>query len=195
MFEREGNYTIDEFLQLVGKDSTHRYEYWHGQVRMMTGGSPDHARLISALNALLYPRLEMTDCVLHTDAYVLIHDDLWLCPDLAVSCDPQDVLQPRNILSPALVIEVLFPGTASADRGEKAEMCRRLPMVQEYLLIDSQRIYAELYRRESEKLWTFHVFSQGDTIELRTVGMHLTMDRLYLKTSLSSEDHKGGHSA
>jgi Uma2 family endonuclease len=131
--------------------------------------------------------------MLHTDAYVLIHehDDVWLCPDLVMSCNPQDMMQPRNILSPSLIIEVLSPGTANDDRGEKAELYRGLPTLQEYLLIDSQRIYAELYRREAEKLWTFHVFFQEDTIELRTAGIRLPMDRLYLKTSLNTERKDG----
>ena len=188
MFEPERNYDIEDFWDLVDSDTEHRYEYWYGQVRMMTGGSPNHARLISALNALLYPRIESTACILHTDPYVLVRDGLWLCPDLAVSCDENDITQSRNITAPCLIIEVLSPGTAGEDRGEKAEKYRELPTVHEYLLVDSQRIYAELYRRESKKLWTLHVFSAGDSIELRTIDIRLAMDRLYFKTSLSDND-------
>lgn len=184
LFEPQRNYSVEDFWDLVDHDTEQRHEYWDGQIKMMTGGSLNHERLISSLNALLYPHIEPTACILHTDAYVLVRDGLWLCPDLVVSCEPKDVNQPRNITAPRLVIEVLSPSTVGEDRGEKAEKYRSLPTVQEYLLVDSQRVYAELYRRESQKLWTLHVFSAGDTIELRTIDIRLDVDRLYLKTSL-----------
>lgn len=188
LFELQRNYTVEDFWNLVDSDTEHRYEYWGGQIRMRTGESPNHAQLISALNALLYPLIEPTDCMLHADAYVLVRDGLWLCPDLVLSCDPHDVMQPRNITAPCLIIEVVSPDTASEDRGYKAEKYRSVPTVQEYVLIDSEHIYAELYRRESPRQWNMHVFLAGDSIELRTMDTSLTMDQLYCKTSLSDHD-------
>ena len=45
-------YTAEEYLALEVASDT-RHDYRHGDILPMTGGTPDHNKLASALNALI----------------------------------------------------------------------------------------------------------------------------------------------
>ncbi|WP_460982549.1 Uma2 family endonuclease [Spirosoma fluminis] len=52
-----------------------------------------------------------------------------------------------NLLNPTVLIEVLSEGTEDYDHGRKFLRYRAIPSFQEYVLIDSQRIAVEVWRK------------------------------------------------
>ena len=182
---------FEEYLSLLEQDPDHAYEYLDGRVYMMTGGSPDHAIIGSNLNGLLQTLLRGRRCIVYTsDVYVQLTELHRVCPDVTVSCDPRDRGAQEVIRYPSLVAEVLSPSTEARDRGQKSVQYRSCPSIQEYLLISSEFLLAEVFRREKQGFWSLYTLKIGDTIELSSFGLRFPVTDLYLNTSLLEEGNE-----
>ena len=78
-----------------------------------------------------------------------------------------------------LVVEVLSASTAAYDRGAKLAAHRKLPSLQEFLVIDSDGRRADLHRKGTDGLWVLHPFEPGDAVQLRSVALDLTAAQLF----------------
>ena len=78
-----------------------------------------------------------------------------------------------------LVVEVLAASTAAYDRGAKFAAYRKLPSLQEVLVIDSDGRRADLHREGTDGLWVLHPFEPGDAVQLRSVALDLTAAQLF----------------
>ncbi len=92
--------------------------------------------------------------------------------------------QTGSLTNPVLLIEVLSQSTANYGRGEKFELYRDIPTFREYLLIDSRRIWAELWRKSTEGIWSlvFEGKSLDLIVSLETIGAELLLRDLYVNT-------------
>jgi Uma2 family endonuclease len=119
-------------------------------------------------------------CVVQSEAGIARpeRDDTCYVADLAVTCEPP---QPgdRLIRDPILVVEILSPGTTVFDRQSKVPDYRRLPSVQEILLIDSESIFAEVLRRSGEQWITEIVRGPDAVLSLASIPMTVPMAELY----------------
>ena len=91
-------------------------------------------------------------------------------PDVIVSCDPQDRNARKFIQFPTLIVEVLSPGTEAKDRGEKFTYYQTMPSLQEYALVDSEKVAVECYRRGEGRLWLYYPYRSGDVIAFSSIG-------------------------
>ncbi|MCE2485388.1 MAG: Uma2 family endonuclease [Desulfurellaceae bacterium] len=70
--------------------------------------------------------------------------------------------------------------TEAYDRGEKAEHCRRLPSLAEYLLISQDKPHLEHYRRQADGRWLLSEASQLHAlISLPTIDCTLRLAAVY----------------
>lgn len=83
------------------------------------------------------------------------------------------------IRSPRLVVEVLSPSTEMTDRTQKLKYYRAHPTIEEYLLIDSRFIKAEIYTKERTK-WIYDAFEKDEEIVLPNLGVHFPLIDAYL---------------
>jgi len=109
-------------------------------------------------------------------------------PDLSISCDERDRTARQFIRYPLVIIEVLSPSTEAYDRGGKFALYRRLSTLQEYVLVSSEAKAVEIFRRGSAGEWRFIPYSEGDTIELVSLGIALSLDDIYEDVVLGAED-------
>jgi Uma2 family endonuclease len=91
-----------------------------------------------------------------------------------VSCDERDDKLDDMIKYPRLIVEVLSPGTEATDRGKKFLYYRECPIVQEYIMADSQSILIEVYRREDDG-WRYHTFGPGNTVRLDSLALQFPL--------------------
>jgi Uma2 family endonuclease len=96
-----------------------------------------------------------------------------------MSCHPQDLNAKKFIQFPSLIVEVLSPGTADKDRTDKFADYQGITTLQEYLLISSERIGVECYRRGEGRMWLYYPYGVGDEIELKSIGVTLAVNDLY----------------
>jgi Uma2 family endonuclease len=116
----------------------------------------------------------MADVMLRVEAA-----DAGFYPDLMVTCSEADHADRYVKREPVLVIEVLSPNTAQYDMGEKFAAYRRLRGLREYVLVDPDRPYVEVFRPGADTRWSVEQFGPGETLRLESVELELPMDALY----------------
>ena len=164
------------------KVSPIKHEYRQGEIYAMAGAKKAHA--IISLNAaiLLRNHLRGSGCIPYmADIKVRIEAaNCYYYPDVAVTCDERDSNTAEDfIIYPRLIVEVLSPTTAAFDRGEKFADYRTSESLQEYVLINQERVSVECFRRNSEGLWVLYPYSEGQEVELASVNFSCAIEALY----------------
>ena len=155
---------------------------------MLAGGTADHSSISINLTSLLHNLLRNSHCrVYNSDLKVRLSHNRYVYPDASVSCDQRDRGSTDTIQFPRLIVEVLSSSTEAYDRGRKFAYYRACPTVQEYVLIDTQRQAVEVYRRQSDTLWTLHPFGPGDHVELASLSLSFPIAALYEDIGLQED--------
>ncbi len=184
--------TIEEYLEWESQQEI-RYEYINGEVFAMTGGTIPHNDLALNLYRILYPHLRSQGCRVNVaDVKVQVNGkNSFYYPDVIVSCNPEDINARKFIKHPKIIAEVLSPGTSAKDRGEKFTYYLTIPTLQEYILIDSEKISVERYCRGEGRMWLYYPYIAGDNITLSSIEFEFPLNLLYegvvLETEISSE--------
>lgn len=117
-------------------------------------------------------------------------NSLYTYPDVMVVCGQKRFLDDKKdtILNPVLIVEVLSPNTEAYDRGEKFRLYRGIPLLQEYLMVDSRRYAIEKYRKNEEGYW---VLSEAQdlqaSINLSGIDFNLALQDVYAQVEDMSE--------
>lgn len=160
-----------------------RHEYLAGEVFAMAGASKAHNTIAGNVFALLRSGLRGGPCRAYISDMKLriAAQPAYYYPDVTVTCSGTDLAadSPKDYLeSPTVIVEVLSPATEAIDRREKMLAYRHLASLEEYVLIDQDRGWVEVYRR-SEGGWNVLILTPGDSVPLESVGLSLTLDEIY----------------
>ena len=176
--------SVEEYLELE-RQSGQRYEYIDGYVYALAGGTLNHSRICSNVNAELAMALRETPCIVYTsDAKVRLSGSRYVYPDVSVSCDDRELGEDDTLAYPKVVVEVLSPSTERDDRSKKFDYYRMCPTLQEYVLIDSQRLAVDIFRRASANLWTYHAFREGEQVVIACLDVEISLSDLYRNIQL-----------
>jgi Uma2 family endonuclease len=181
--------TIEEYLEWEPLQDL-RYEYVNGEVFAMTGGTIPHNDIALNFYTALRPHLRSKGCRVNvSDVKVQVSPQSpYFYPDVIVSCDSQDLNARKFIQNPRLIAEVLYPGTSGKDRGEKFTYYLKMPTLQEYILIDSEKISVERYCRGEGKMWLYYPYTAGDIITLPSIEFEFPIELLYESVGLETEE-------
>lgn len=172
--------SIEEYLESE-KTSDIKHEYVDGEVFAMAGTSKSHNRIIGNILEKLNPHLRGSDCEpFFVDIKVKVEKyNRFYYPDLLVVCG-DDLESEYYTQKPKLIIEVLSPSTAMTDKREKMFIYKEIESVEEYIMIEQDRIYAEIYRRRGDTgLWDWIEFFPEEEIEFASVGFKMLMSEIY----------------
>ncbi|QNP28837.1 Uma2 family endonuclease [Cylindrospermopsis curvispora] len=158
-----------------------RHEYINGEVYAMTGGTQNHGRIASNIIFIVKGHLRGSGCqVGNSDCRVnILETKDYVYPDVSVTCDERDRTAIQAIQYPCLIVEVLSPSTASYDRGDKFRLYRRNPSLQDYLLVDAEKIAIDLYRKNDRGNWEIFNYQSGDNIELQSIDLSFPIQSVY----------------
>jgi Uma2 family endonuclease len=172
--------TIEEYLEWEPQQEI-RYECLNGEVFAMTGGTIPHNDIALNFYRNLYPHLRPKGCKANvSDVKVQVTPQSpYYYPDVIVSCHPEDLNARKFYKNPKLIAEVLSPGTSSKDRGEKFTYYLKIPSLQEYILIDSEKISVERYCRGEGRMWLYYPYTAGDIVTLSSIDFEFPIELLY----------------
>jgi len=158
-----------------------RHEYINGNIYAMSGGTQNHSRVALKFAALLDNHLPDGPCrVFNSDCRVnIVETDDYTYPDVSVSCDRRDNNTTQYITYPCLIVEVLSDSTEAYDRGNKFFRYRQNPQLQDYVLVSSQEIAIDLYRKDSDGRWEIVNYRVGDSVELQSVSLSFPIEQVY----------------
>ena len=171
--------SLEEFLAWEANQPT-KHEFLDGEIFAMAGASRAHGTIALNLAALVRPAIRKTGCHAYiADMKVVPPGQRSVrYPDLVMTCDPRDLEDEQITRFPKLIVEVLSRSTAAVDRGEKFEEYRRIPTLEEYVVIDSTQVLVEVWRR-GEDLWTFKDHGPGTAFRLESIPLELLVNDLY----------------
>jgi Uma2 family endonuclease len=96
-----------------------------------------------------------------------------------VTCDPRDRADRYVKRYPKLIAEVLSPSTELFDRTTKFEDYQAIETLEEYVLIDQEKIAVECRRRVAGDRWESRTYQAGDRVELISIGLAIPITDLY----------------
>jgi Uma2 family endonuclease len=165
-----------------------RYEYWDGEVVMMSGGTRNHNRVSGNFFKLLDDALGDRSCEVYiVDVKVQVESgQKYFYPDVVVTCDERDI-EPQLVQFPCLIIEVLSPSTEAADRGKKFAKYRQSPTLQEYVLVQVAQPGVEVFRRNEQGKWVLSEYNFGDILRLESVDVEIAIAHLYRQVQFETE--------
>ncbi|SRR5712692_4804457 len=176
--------SLEQYLLLVN-NSDRRYEYHDGEVRLMAGGSSNHAAI--ALNfgvALDQAFGDDSMCRPYvTDKLVRVTPTRVVIPDVVVSCDMADHGESQIIQSPVLVVEVLSRSTEMTDRFEKLALYQTKESIREIILISQYIQRVEVFSRAVTG-WLYQQYGTGQGFHLTSVDLEIEVRQLYRRLSI-----------
>ncbi len=192
-------YTPEEYLQLEDV-ADYKSEYIDGEIIPMAGGSTNHNRIAGNFYAAL-------NFALRQQNYEVFIGDvrLWIpkrriytYPDVMIIAGEPEYFNNRTdtILNPQVIIEVLSKSTKGYDQQDKFEAYRSIDNIQEYLLIDQNRINVKQFSKTGKKRWTFSEYDQEDeALTLTIVEFQISLLDLYNKVKFDTVDSEGDNSS
>lgn len=163
------------------KISPIKHEYRQGEIYAMAGASDAHITIAGNLFALLRNHVRGSGCrVYMAEMKARIEQaNIFYYPDVMVTCDERDRTPDDFKRYPCLIVEVLSPTTAAFDRGEKFADYRTLETLQEYVLLNQERVSVECFRRNAEGRWVLYPYGGGEEVHLASVDFRCAIATLY----------------
>jgi Uma2 family endonuclease len=178
-------YTPAQYLA-AERDAKIRHEYFNGFITAMAGGTPEHNQIAGNIFRKLGNQLEDRECTAYiSDMRLLISStELYTYPDVMAVCGEalfQKIEGVATLLNATLIVEVLSPTTEWYDRGAKFAHYRRLPSLQEYVLVSQDKVLIERYTRQGND-WVLSEFNElSDTVQFHSIDCAISVRDIYAK--------------
>lgn len=174
-------WTVEEYLAYE-EETGIKHEYIDGEIFAMAGGTDNHSWIAMNASSELVQGLKGSPChVRNSDMRVKIAESKFVYPDFSVVCGKTTFADDKRTMltNPTLVAEVTSDSSENYDRGAKADYYRSLPSVEAYLILDQDRVHAQLYTRH-EVGWLLREFStRDDIIPLEALDCSLPLSEVY----------------
>ncbi len=172
--------SVEDYL--AGEEiSPVKYEYIYGEVYAMAGTSDKHNRIALNIASELNNHLRDSPCQpFMGDIKVRVNPEVYYYPDVLVSCEDNPE-NPYFRNKPILIIEVLSPSTQEIDRREKLLFYQQMPSVQEYAVVEQEKMHVEIHRRQMDGRWITYYLNQNadEEVEFQSVELTMTLGEIY----------------
>lgn len=170
--------TVSEYL-LAERRAERKSEFF-----AMAGGSREHNRIKENLVGELYARLKGTACqTFSSDQRVLVEETaLYAYPDVVVLCGAAvfDPLDRDTLTNPTALVEVHSASTERYDRGAKFRSYRRIPSLNEFILIAQDEAVCERFVRQNDGSWALVSFvGLRDELEFTSMNARIPLADIY----------------
>ncbi len=159
-----------------------KHEYIDGEIIEMTGGTLKHTRIKTNIGGTLYALLDFSIYVLcNSDMRVRVSPTRYVYPDFSVVRGEPRMEDEKelSLLNPVFVVEVISPSSETRDRVDKLDFYFDVPSIEAYLIVDPDRLRAELFTR-AEDGWRLRLFtSADDVIPLTMLNCDLPLAQVY----------------
>lgn len=182
-------YTVEEYLQME-RASNEKHEYYQGEIFAMAGASDRHNIISTNLIGEFYLKLKKSPCHPYgSDMRIHIPENtLFTYPDITIICGDLNLFDKERdtALHPLILIEILSKSTRNYDRVGKFKLYRDIPTLKEYMLVDSEAICVEIFRKKEHNHWELEEYkSLKEIVTLPAINASLSMEDIYARTMLT----------
>ena len=180
--------TPEEYLAFERASLEIKHEFYDGKLFAMVGASRHHNRINVNLTAKLHSKLETDnfDCeVFSNDMRVKISEEKYTYPDLVITCGDAEFEDNEldTLTNPVVIIEILSDSTERFDRTKKFFYYRKIPTLQEYILVSQHECWIEKYTRQND-IWSYQSYEGLDqTLTIVSADCELPLSEIYLNVT------------
>jgi Uma2 family endonuclease len=181
-------HTYADYVAIEQTSST-KHEFFDGEIYAMAGGTGDHAALAYEVLRRLGNALPEGPCQVYTSDLRIYVEAVGLAtfPDGSVICGPieQHPLSPESTaLNPLVLLEVTSPSSETYDTGFKLDAYRRIPSLQDYIVVSHREQRITVHHRDPGGHWTTTVAMRGGSVEVPSLNARLVVDEVYRSRSI-----------
>jgi Uma2 family endonuclease len=172
---REDYYRLEETAE-------QKHEFYQGEIFAMSGGTFNHAAISLNTITTLKTKLRGKSCQpTNSDMRIETLTGLITYPDAAVYCGKPELTENQcSLLNPVIIIEVLSPSMRLYDQSDKFTLYRSISSFQDYLLIDSEKIAVQHYRKSEPDEWILHDYLKlTESIYLKSIQENISLTEMY----------------
>ena len=189
-------YSLEEYFELEYK-SEFKNEYHDGYIVPITSATENHGRIVSNMVFLLQNCLRNTECdVFASDRPVYSKAcNRVFYPDVMSVCGERKYYEhSKNVkatVNPSVLIEVISPSTQYTDKSIKLRCYRRFSSLKQYVIIEQDFIFIEIYEQDETGRWTAKIYDEeNDKIQLD--DCIISVKEIYHKVELIEPDSASG---
>jgi len=166
------------------RSSLDKHEYYRGEIFAMSGASIPHNIVFSNVLGILSGKLKGKNCKpFGSDLRIHIpKNSLYTYPDISIVCGEIETLDKSfdTITNPSIIIEILSTSTRDHDKGGKFTLYRDIVALKEYILIDSERISVEKFKRNTDSSWQLTEYKEASqSFLVETIDLLISISDVY----------------
>jgi Uma2 family endonuclease len=171
--------TREEFRRWYDDQPSGRYERIDGRIIAMAPERAAHVTIKAAVWLALRRAISeaRVTCQAMADGMTVETGDSDYEPDALVNCGPRVAADAVTAPNPIVVVEVLSPGTASADTGAKLAGYFQVPSISHYLIVHPTKRIVTHHQRAGTSIET-HILV-GGFIDLDPPGIRISVEEIY----------------
>lgn len=178
--------SVEEYITQE-RESGIKYEYHNGDIFALAGGTLNHGLLCGNAYSELRNALKEkeSDCKpLSSEVKLSLgSENSFVYPDAMVICGDieRSGVDKNAVRNPILIVEVLSKSTSNYDRGDKFYLYRQIPSLQEYVLIEQDKMQVEVfYKKPGTDSWKISRFIGNDgVLKLQSLDIEIKLSELY----------------
>ena len=161
------NYISPEEYLEAERAALEKHEYYQGEIFAMSGASLKHNKIFSNLFRDIAFKIKGKGCRPY-GSNLRIHipkNTLFTYPDISIICGEPDLTDDKfdTATNPSVLIELLSKSTRNYDKGEKFILYRDIDSLQEYILVDTEKVYVEKHIRNADNNWQLTEYKTLDS--------------------------------
>lgn len=166
-----------EYLDFEEHSDT-KHEYFDGEVLAMACNNRNHNHLMTNTSMAFADHLKNTNCEAFFSGLKVRIDDgnKYFYPDVMVTCEKTEG-DSYFINSPRLIVEVLSKSTREYDSNLKREIYQTIPTLEEYVLIEQDRVEIIVFRKSDQ--WRPTYYYIDDEITFTSIDLTLPVLEIY----------------
>lgn len=161
-----------------------KHEWFNGVVYAMAGGTLNHAKICANTTTSLQNALRGKRCTaVGSELRIKVESNgLHTYPDAVVFCPPSRFIGKGDstLLTPKIIFEVLSESTENYDRTTKFNSYKTIPTLEEYVLIEQNRVWVDHFRRTNQNAWLHESYTAlEDVLRLESVEIEIPLTQIY----------------
>jgi Uma2 family endonuclease len=173
--------TPEEYLE-IDRASEERYEYFDGEMFLMSVGSARHNSIIFNIGGSLRAQTKGGRCRGFANSQRVLIDEtgLYTYPDVIIVCGQPVFAHGDTLVNPTLLVEVLSPSTGNYDKVGKFDHYRKIASLAEYILVAQDKPHVMRYVRHEDATWLLSETTDiNASVALPSINWHLTLSDVY----------------
>ena len=188
-------YTPEEYFA-IDERSEERLEYVDGEILTMTGDlyvagaivamageSPEHNEVAGNIYVEIKTQFRGRPCKVYIEnVKAEVSEKQYRYPDVMALCGEPKFrnTNPKTLINPMVIFEVLSPSTKNKDAGEKFDEYAQNDTLTDYVLVAQDAMRVLHYHRLRTNHWEVTIYTKiDDTLHLESLAISLTLTNIY----------------